>query len=38
MHDHDVGADVAFLAEEIDQSRYINTINQLMEPTFVETN
>jgi hypothetical protein len=26
MHDPDVGADVAFMAEEIDQSRYINTI------------
>ena len=38
MRDPDVGADVAFMAEEIDQSRYINTINEPMRPAFVETN
>jgi hypothetical protein len=38
VHDPDVGADVAFMAEEIDQSRYINTINEPMEPAFIETN
>jgi hypothetical protein len=38
MHDPHVGADVAFMAEEIDQSRYIDTIKQLVEPAFVETN
>jgi hypothetical protein len=38
MHDPDVGADVAFMAEKIDQSRYINTINEPMEPAFIETN
>jgi hypothetical protein len=34
VHDPDVGADVAFMAEEIDQSRYINTSNEPMEPGF----
>jgi hypothetical protein len=38
MHDPDVGADVAFMAEEIDQSKYINTSNEPMRPAFVKTN
>jgi hypothetical protein len=38
IHDPDVGADVAFMAEEIDQPRYNNTINEPMGPAFVKTN
>jgi hypothetical protein len=37
MHDPDVGADVAFMVEEIDHSRYINTSNEPMGPAFVKT-
>jgi len=36
MHDPDVGADIAFMAEEIDQSRYINTINEPMGAGFCQ--
>jgi len=38
MHDPDVGADMAFMAEEIDRLRYINTSDEPMGPAFVETN
>jgi hypothetical protein len=38
MHDPDVGADVAFMAEKIDQLRYVNTTNEPIGPAFVETN